>query len=276
MSRTARSLGVFATLAESARQTAALSVRDRLWWIVAAAMVVFALLAYVLAGRAHERVDGRDLFCLLAWWLHGTVVVPWLTLYLGVQSVHGRIEDRTFQYLFLRPVGRVPLLLGNWLSVAVLAGAASIAGLALLFVAVAARRDLWVDGIEWRLATSFAGVFAVAAAAYAAAAMFFAAYFRRPLVWAAFFVVGLQTLAANLPVSAGLRGLTITDPLRRMLLDTIEPDRALVGLLWPAERDFQLDLVGHPVRDLAIFTAIALLAACWCYSRTEFDSRERE
>lgn len=276
MKDSATSLGVWPTIFESARQTAALSLRDRLWWIVAAAMLVFALLAYVLAGRAHERVDGRDLYCLLAWWLHGTVVVPWLTLYLGVQAVHGRIEDRTFQYLFLRPVGRVPLLLGNWLAVTVLASAGSVIGVLLLFGAVAARRDLWVDGIEWQLATSFATVYTVAAAAYAAAAMFFAAFFRRPLVWAAFFVVGLQTLAANLPVSAGLRGLTITDPLRRMLLDLIEPDRRLVGLLWPAERDFQLDLVGHPARDLAIFAAIALLLAGWFYARTEFDSRERE
>jgi hypothetical protein len=276
MSRPVPSLGTFAAIGESARQTAALSLRDRLWWIVAAAMLVFALLAYVLAGRAHERVHGRDLFCLLVWWLHGMVVVPWLTLYLGVQAVHGRIEDRTFQYLFLRPVGRVPLLLGTWLAVTAAASVASTVGVLLLFGAVAARRDLWVDGVEWQLAGSFAVVLTMSAAAYAAAAMFFAAHFRRPLVWAAFFVVGLQTLAANLPVSAGLRGLTITDPLRRMLLDLIEPDRRLVGLLWPAERDFELDLVGHPGRDLTIFAVIALLAACWCYSRTEYDSRERE
>jgi hypothetical protein len=269
-------LGTLATIVESTRQTTVLALRDRLWWIVAAAMVLFAVLAFVLAGRAHERIDGRDLFCLLAWWLHGTVVVPWLTLYLGVQAVHGRIEDRSFQYLFLRPVARAPLLLGSWIAVSLIASIASIVGVVLLFGAIALRADMWTDGIEWHLATSFAGVFAGAAAAYAAVAMFFGAFFRRPLVWAAFFVVGLQTLAANLPVSAGLRSLTITDPLRRLLLDTIEPDRRLVGLLWPAERDFDLDLIGHPVLDLAILTLVALAVAGWCYARTEFDSRERE
>lgn len=270
------SLGAVAAIGESARQTLVLSIRDRLWWVVSAAMVAFAVVAYVLAANASDRVDGRSLFCLLAWWLQGTVVVPWLTLYLGVQAVHGRIEDRTFQYLFLRPVRRVALLLGNWLAVTLLAAAAGVLGTLLLFVAVAARGELWPGGSEFHLAWSFAIVFTVAAAAYAAAAMCFAACFRRPLLWAALFVVGLQTLTANLPVSAGLRALTITDPVRRMLLDRIEPDRRLVAQLWPAERDFDLELVGHPMRDLAIFATVALVLACWWYARTEYDSRDRE
>lgn len=276
MRPTGSGLGAFATIFASARQTLTLSLRDRLWWFVAAAMVGFAVLAFVLAPRAHERVTGRDLFCLLAWWLHGTVVVPWLTLYLGVQAVHGRIEDRTFQYLFLRPVARWAMLLGNWIAVAVIAAGASVVGMWLLFGAVAARRGMWTDGVEWHLAASFTVVFAVGAVAYAAVAMFFATFFRRPLVWAAFFVVGLQTFAANLPVSAGMRSLTITDPLRRILLDAIEPDRRLADLLWPAEPKFDMDLIGHPMRDLGVLVLLALVAAAWFYSRTEFDSRERE
>jgi ABC-type transport system involved in multi-copper enzyme maturation permease subunit len=276
MNASRQGLGTFATMLESARQTVALSLRDRLWWIVAAAMVVLPMLAYALSGRAHERIDGRDLFCLLCWWLHGTVVVPWLTLYLGVQAVHGRIEDRTFQYLFLRPVHRAALLLGNWLAVSLMAAVATVGGMVLLFVAVAARPELWSDGVEWGLVPAFAGAFVVAALAYAAAAMFFAACFRRPLVWAAFFVVGLQTLAANLPVSAGLRSMTITDPVRRLLLDRIEPDRQLAAMLWPAERDFRLELIGQPLRELAVFVLTMLVAAVWCYTRREFDSRERE
>lgn len=276
MSAGSTSLGTFATVLESARQTVALSLRDRLWWVVAGCLCVFALLAYVLSGRAHERIDGRDLFCLLAWWLHGTVVVPWLTLYLGVQAVHGRIEDRTFQYLFLRPVGRPALLLGNWLAVSTMAAVVAIGGTVLLFLAVAARRELWTDGIEWGLVGSFSSALVAAAIAYAAAAMCFAACFRRPLVWAAFFVVGLQTLAANLPVSAGLRSVTITDPVRRLLLDSIEPDRHLAGMLWPAEREFRMELIGNPLRELFVLALVMLAIGAVGYARREFDSREGE
>jgi ABC-type transport system involved in multi-copper enzyme maturation permease subunit len=269
-------LGVFGTVMESARQTLALSMHDRLWWFVAAVVTTVPVLAFLLAGRADDGMNGRNLYCLMAWWIHGTVVVPWLTLYLGVQSVHGRIEDRTFQYLFLRPVHRTALLLGNWCAVVLMACATGALGVGLLFAAVALRGELWPDGVEWRLAAVFALVLGAAASAYAAVAMLFAACFRRPLVWAAFFVVGVQMLAANLPVSAGLRRLTITDPARRLLLDAIEPDRRLATLLWPAERDFRPELIEQPSRDLAFLIAFSLAVAAWSYRRTEYDSRERE
>lgn len=271
-------LGAIATALESARQTWALARRDRLVWFGAVSLVLLPLPAWLLAGRVPEgaRIDGRDLFSMLAWWLHGTVLVPWLTLYLGVQAVHGRIEDRTFQYAFLRPVGRVPLLFGNWIAVVLVAGAAGVLGVAGLFAAVAAREHLWPDGVEWQLLSAFAAVMFAGATAYAAVAVWFGAFFRRPLVWAAFFVVGVQMLAANLPVSAGLRRLTITDPLRRMMLDSVEPDQALARRLWPAELEFQPDLIGSPFWDLAVLTAVVLAAAAWTYTRSEYDSRERE
>lgn len=276
MSTTSGGLGPIGTLLESARQTLALSLRDRLWWIVAAGLLGVPVLAWLLAGRAHERIVGRDLYCSIAWWLLASVIVPWLTLYLGVQAVHGRIEDRTFQYLFLRPASRAALLLGNWLAIVAMAGCAGALGAALLMVGLAARSDLWSDGVEWRLCWVFVQVLGAGTIAYAAVAALFGAWFRRPLVWAAFFVVGVQTLAANLPVSAGLRRLTITDPMRRMMLDAIEPDGRLARQLWPAERDFRLEQIEHPGRDLGILIVVTLGLALWAYCRSEYDSRERE
>lgn len=271
-----RTPGTLATVLESARQTLLLSCRDRFWWVVGIGLLVLPALAYVLAGRANERIDGRSLYCVLAWWLLGTVVVPWLTLYLGVQSVHGRIEDRTFQYWFLRPVGRGALLVGTWLAVVAMASAATVLGVVASFAAVAAHGELWPDGVDWRLAWVFCSVLVAGTVAYGAVAALLATWFRRPLVWAAVFVVGLQMLAANLPVSAGLRRLTITDPLRRMMLDSIEPDGRLAQRLWPAEREFRSELIEHPLRDLAVLVAVALALAVWAYGRTEYDSRERE
>jgi hypothetical protein len=96
------------------------------------------------------------------------------------------------------------------------------------------------------------------------------------LLWAAAFVVGLQTLTANLPVSAGLRSLTIVDPLRRLVLDGIEPGRQLAEALWPAEFDYRREPVGEPVQDLAWLIGVCLVLALWSYCRTEYDSRPRE
>lgn len=269
-------LPMLAVIAESARQTLVLLAKNRMLRLLLLANVALAVLAMVLAGGVTDRVSGRNLFCLLAWWLHGTVLMPWSTIYLGVQAVHGQIEDRTFQYLFLRPVGRGSLLLGKWLAVSGVAAVLAIFGLALLALALSVHGDLWPDGVEWGLAWQFAPVLACGAVAYAAVAAFFGAYFRRPLVTAAVFVVGLQTLTANLDVSAGLRHMTIVDPLRRLVLDRVEPDSRLAALLWPAERDFRPEMIGTPLQELVLLVGVSVLLAVWSYRRTEYDSRDRE
>jgi len=276
MNTSPRRLSFVATIAESARQTASSLLRDRMVWILIVSSLALAALGFVLGPRAEERLGGRKLFCLLAWWLQGTVLVPWTTLYLGISTVHGSIEDRTFQYTFLRPVDRGALLLGKWVGVCLVAVPLAVFGVLVLFAALASRPGLWPDGVEWTLPWSFALVLSVGAATYAAVAMLFGAWFRRPLVMAALFVVGLQTLTANLDVSAGLRRITVIDPMRRMLLDSIEPEPSLVRQLWPAERDFRSEHVGTPMRDLAVLAAVCAAIAAWLYRRTEYDSRERE
>lgn len=273
-----RPLGFAATVVESARQTALRLRHHRVWTLVVIGAALLYGIAWLVGYQVAKRTegDGVNAYCNLAWWLQTTVVTPWLTLYLGVQALHGGLEDRTFQYLFLRPVSRVALLLGNWLAVGAVSGAVGVAGSYVLFAGMADNRDLWPDGAEWRYAGCFASACAIAAFAYAAAAMAFSAYFRRPLVWAAFFVVGLQQIVANLPVSAGLRSATITDPLRRFVLDRVEPSQRLARELWPAEIKFEPDLIGAPLLDLAWFVAVALALGAWCYARTEYDARARD
>jgi ABC-type transport system involved in multi-copper enzyme maturation permease subunit len=279
-------LGMAATMIESARQTLLMLRYRRILWIAPLLLILLGAVAFLLAGSAQDRITGPDLFCVMAWWGLGTVIVPWVTLFLGVQTVHGEIEDRTSQYLFLRPVRRVPLLLGKWLAIAVVTSALACCATAILYAAIAARGELWPDGREPWLLQSFCLVLSLGAAAYAAVAVFLGATFRRPLAWAAFFVVGLQMLVANLKVSAGMRQLTITDPLRRMVLDLVEPNRRLAGALWPAEREESRNLelaegafrfeFGSPVVNLAILTTTCLALGCWRYARTEYESRNRD
>lgn len=267
--------GVFGTALESARQTGLLLVRNRLVWIVVVAEVLFAAAAFVSAGLANERMDGSELFCVFAWWLLAGLVLPWSTLYLAVQAIHTEVEDRTFQYLFLRPVGRSGLLLGKWIAVAAISAAVAGFGGLVLFAAVAARRDCWANGVDLDLGRAVCGMLAGGAVAYAAVGAWFAATFRRPLLVASVAVV-LQALVVVLPVSAGIRMLTVADPLRRFLVDRIEPTSKLTRLLWPTEPDLRLDLVGRPLVSLLVYSAVALALALFRYCRSEYDSRERE
>ncbi len=267
--------GFVGTVVESARQTLARIASRRSRWFAVAMVVVLFAAAWFVGRTAHDGNDARGLFCVLAWWVHGTVLMPWGTLFLGVQAVHGGIEDRTVQYLFLRPVGRVPLLLGAWLAVALTGAVVAVLGTVALFAGLALHGARWGNGVDVDAARVAATTFAAGAVAYAAAAAWLSTAFRRPLVWATFFVVGLQQLTANLPVSAGLRALTITDPMRRMMLDGLEPDPRLAEALWPAE-DFRLELLGTPLRDLAVLAAVMLALAAWAYRSSEYDSRPRE
>lgn len=283
---TPRALGPVRTVLESARQTLWMLRYRKLFWYAPIGLLLMSLFAYVVSGRAGDSAVGAHLYSVIAWWGLGTVLVPWMTLYLGVQAVHGELEDRTSQYLFLRPVRRVPLLVGKWLAVVIVAAGFACGGAAAIYLGLAAHPDIWVDGQEPGLVGTFSAVLSLGVVAYAGAAMFFGATFRRPLAWAAFFVVGVQMLAANLPVSAGMRRLTITDPLRRCLLDQLEPTRKLANDLWPAERgearqyddlagSFSLEF-GSPLCDVVIFTLVCLSLGAWRYARTEYESRSRD
>ena len=279
-------LGMFGTVFESARQTLIMLRYRRILWVAPIGLLLMFAFAFVLAGTTRSRSDGAHLFSVFAWWGLGTVIVPWTTLFLGVQAVHGELEDRTSQYLFLRPVHRIPLLLGKWLAIALVTSLLACCSATALYAAVAMRGDLWPDGREPWLLASFCIVLGLGAIAYSAVAVFLAAASKRPLAWAGFFVVGLQMLAANLKVSAGMRQLTITDPLRRMTLDLIEPSRGLARALWPAERDkallvedgtgaFLLEF-GSPLCSLLILIGVCLGLGCWRYARTEYESRSRD
>lgn len=268
-------LALLPTVAVAARQTIALLLRNRLLWLLFIAQLLLGGLAFGLGGVTRERLDGRELYCVLAWWFEAGVVLPWATLYLAVQAVHGDIEDRTFQYLFLRPVGRHGLLLGKWLAVVVLAAVLVLAGGTTLYLGIAARPGIWTDGVDPGLWRAFAVLSCLGAVAYAAIGVWFAATFRRPLVWAALFAVA-QMVVALMPVSAGVRSLTVADPLRRFLLERVEPGQRLQRMLWPSERDFRSELIGQPIVAIAVITGVMLLLAVASYCRSEYDSRPRD
>ena len=268
--------GVLGTAWLTAAQTLQAVVRVRRVVTLLLLVLGYAAVTVLLGNRAKEGMDLRVLYCTLAWWLVGTAILPFASMYFGVQAVHGDIEDRTSCYLFVRPIDRTGLLLGKWAAAAVLAVVTTCLTTAAPFFALAAQPGGWGDGVDMAALRTFVLAFALGAVAYVSVAVLFGALFRRPLVWSALFVVGLQMVTGNLPVSAGLRRLTITDPMRRLVLDGIEPDQRLTQLLWPAERRIGFDQIGQPVCDLLVLTCVTLLLAIWRYRRAEYDSRARD
>ncbi len=261
---------------EVARQTARLLVQGRVFVLLLLCECGLAALAFAIGLNPPDNISGRQLYVLICWWLLAFVLAPWTTLYFGVQAVHGDIEDRTFQYLFIRPVPRWAILGGKWLAVALVASAVHAVGAALVFAAVAVHGDLWPDGIETGLLGVFAGAMLLLGSSYAAVACLFAARFRWPLVWGAGFILGGQMLIANLPAKASIRFATITDPVRRFVLEGIDPDRRLALMLWPSERDWRQELIGSPITNVLVLAGIAMALALVSYCRSEYDSRTRE
>ena len=261
---------------EVARQTMRLQLQNRLFWLMGLALLGIAGIALAVALNPDDDISGRQIYCLLCWWFVATFLLPWTTLYFAVQAVHGDIEDRTFQYLFVRPVPRSAILLGKWLAVALLSAACHVAGVALVYAAARVNEDFWLDGAEPHLLVVFAAAMVLLAVAYAAVSVFFAAMFKRPLVLGTLFIVGGQLFLSQFPARAGIRLVTIADPVRRFVLDGINPDRKLAQILWPAERDWNDEMIGQPLLNLGIIVAVALGLALVSYQRSEYDSRTRE
>ena len=269
-------MGSLGALLEVARQTAALQLQNRLFRLLPIAFIGAAAVVFLVGMDPPHTLQGHKLFAVVSWWLVANVLLPWTTMYFGVQAIHGDVEDRTFQYLFLRPVSRWSIYLGKVLAVAGLSALIHALGMALVFGAGAMHPEMWVEGLEWDLLAAFALACVLLGIAYAAVAAVFGAWFKRPLVWSAAFILFGQLFLANLPAKAGIRHATIADPVRRFVFELIQPDPRLARAMWPAERDFDEKLIGEPLLDLSMLVGVALALGMIVYSRSEYDSRERE
>ena len=269
-------MSYFGATFEIARQTLRLLLQNRLYWVLLLLLVGSGILAAVLSALLADETDGRTLFCVLCWWLLGVVLVPWTTMYFAVQAIHGDIEDRTVQYLFLRPVPRTALLLGKWLAAALLCGLTAALGVLLVFAGVAQSPDFWTYGVETELAGVFAVAMALLAVVLSGVAALFSAKFRWPLVWSTGYIIGVQLFIGNLPAEASIRGIAVGDPVRRYVLYELDPNRRLARRLWPSERAWNEELVGSPLLELSVILTVCLALAMFYYRRSEYDSRPRE
>ena len=270
---------VFESL-EAARQAVLMRVRSKMFVLLLALIAASGVLYHFVAGEISHEVQGDEFFGMLATMFLLHFVVPVGVLYLGSVAVHTEIEDRTVNYLFVRPVRRASVLVGKWLAVSFLGCAVLLLALGVLWGTAALGGHQWQRGvgIEASLVGTFAMVGCAAVAAYAAAGCAFGAVFRRPIVVALAFYAGWEVAVSHLPPQAGVRGWTVADPMRRWLYAELQPTGELRDVLQQGlDRIWlQPEALGDPARTLVWFTAVMLAWGLWVYCRREYDSRPRD
>jgi hypothetical protein len=265
---------------ESARQTLWLLRRNRLCWLLAAGTLAVAALSLLMPDRAARNLGGVALFGMPAYILVLQFGLPTVVSYLGLCAVHDEISDRSVVHVFAQPVPRPALLVGKWLAVALFGAAAAALALAAYWLSLAIPDRPWRHGLAPTGAVLWAFVVAAALAApgYAAVGVFCGAWSKRPLVTAVFFVVGWEVAVSNVPPPARVRGWTVADPVRRLLVERIAPppQSPLDDLLQGSLGGHDPGLLPDPVTSVAWFTAIVLGLAILVYSRREYDARARD
>ncbi len=265
---------------EAARQTAYLLSRHKLVLLLSLGALVIALVSLLLPGRVVRQFTGDDLFGFPTYLFVFQFGLPTVLSYLGLWAVHDEIVDRSAIHVFAQPVPRASLMFGKWLSVAVLGAVGTAVACALYWLALAIPDRPWRRGLgpEPETLAAFAAAGAIAAPGYAAVGVFCGATFKRPLIAAILFVVGWEVAVSNVPPQAGVRGWTVADPVRRFLLDAIDPpaNSGLSEVLELSIAGADTSRLGDPVASVAWFSLVFLAAATIVYTRREYDARARD
>ncbi|MEM7205081.1 MAG: ABC transporter permease [Planctomycetota bacterium] len=273
-------IGWLRNLLEIARQTLLLLAANRFVWVFGVAALVAAVALALVARQAAQRgAPGDEFFGVVLYLVGIQFALPVAVVYLGVVAIHGDLQDRTATYLFVRPLHRSAILLGKWLGVVAAGVGLGAVGVVVTYAALALPPIPWARGVTppLAMAITFLQASTLAAVAYAAVAALLAAFFRRPLVAGAVFVVGWEAIGSMAPPQAGVRSLTVADPVRRWLASEIQATGPLREVLaMRLDRFVDPSELRDPLASLAWLAGVALLLALWIYTGREYDSRVRE
>lgn len=265
---------------EAARQGMILLLGNRLVLVLGIVIAVAAMVAVAYPDRFARGHRGDDVFGYPTYIIVFVFGMPTVISYLGLWLIHEEISDRSAVHVFVQPVHRVCLLLGRWLSVAVLGAALGALAVGAYWLALAVPDRPWRRGLAPTDETLFAFLKGclLAAPGYAAVGVFCGAAFRRPLIVAILFVVGWEGLVSNVPPQAGVREWTVADPVRRAIVDSIRDveGTGLADALQVTLRGPGIEQMKPPLESLIWFTAVVLVASMFVYSRREYDARARD
>jgi ABC-2 type transport system permease protein len=220
-------------------------------------------------------------------------LIPFATMFFSVAALSDEIVDRTFVYLFVRPVRRSAVLLGKFLAAATVSGGFAVVLVLLSHLVFTVPEWSWraSRGLRPGMLPSMLALAAVAAVAYAAIGILCAALLRRPFLWGILFVVGFEGFVGNTPPEAGVRSLTVIDGVRAMMVVSVPADPGLREFFRGWSMEFIAEQSGMPAearearrelqakrapRHLATVTLVTLLLAAYVFSRREYESRPKE
>jgi ABC-type transport system involved in multi-copper enzyme maturation permease subunit len=217
-------------------------------------------------------------------------IIPFATMFFSVAALADEITDRTFVYLFVRPVRKWAVLLGKYLAAATVSGGYAVAVVLVSHLLFTVPDWSWRAGRGLRpdMLPAMLALAATAAGVYAAIGILCAAVLRRPFLAAMLFVVVLEGAVGNTPPQAGIRSLTVIDGIRAAMVAWVPADPGLREFFreWsqeprddgsgvPAETMRELQARRAP-RHLATMTLVSLLIATYVFSRREYESRPKE
>jgi len=265
---------------EVARQSVSLQIRTTIVRLLALGCLLAPAAFVALAHRAAPEMTGESFFGVVAYMVLLQFGLPATVLYLGVTVMHGDLQDRTATYLFVRPVHRSSLLVGKCLAVTVLCWCGAALALCAFWLGLDSA------GLAWRLGAgpgsellwAFVLAAGMVAAAYTCVVACLSAAVKRPLVIGAVFVVGWEFMVALSSPTAGMRAVSVLDPVRSWLVRSLQPGGELAELLSAGAvltPDGDAGL-GSPLWSLGRFMALALLLGLWLYTRREYDARASE
>lgn len=253
------------------------TLRNRLFvgLVLLGLLVSLAGLAFSARLAASER--GDDLFGVPAYLLLFQFALPVLATYFGMVALHADLADGSAVFALVTPLPRAALLLGRWFAVAVVVGTAATLVLGAWWLVLALPDRPWrrqFAPTPAALAAFVQGVL-LAVPAYTAVGAFVGVTFKRPLVALVLFVVGWEVAISNVPPEAGVRGLTVADPLRRFLLDALAPDPSsrLAEVLVGSAEGHDASRLAPPVTSVIRLLVVVLVAATVLFTRREYRPR---
>lgn len=169
-------------------------------WLVVAAVLLPALLVLIgrLSGISAEETRSGGYPVMISGLL-ATVVVPFLSFFLGCAVFSDEIEGKTFVYLSTRPAGRAATLGFKWLFVVMWVVILLLPCVGLAFTASFYTPDFTEFQTNGLVAVRDYGALAAGAAAYAGLGLLLATLFKKPLAIGIVLLIAWDSIVLYLP-----------------------------------------------------------------------------
>lgn len=194
--------------------------------LVVAAISVFPVLFAILPHQLNDTYSVREMREIMSEIIYlglvAATLLPLATLVLSTSVLGDEVEDKTLQYLALKPISRFRIAFEKWLAVVLITLPVVWAGIMVTWVVLAwGRFDAMTDMIWPLLASSAVGVLG-----FGSAFMAVSLFIPRALLFGVFYVfIWESTLSQFLP---GIRNISISHYTRSLFVRVLDDRRVMI------------------------------------------------